>query len=166
VEDTQDNQDGRWLSYSELAAIRGIARPSAVKLAQRERWRRSSGNDRARTVKVLMPLDWLAPAKERPVSSGDPPAQSGEDTRHLAATIASLASTFDAALAALREQLAQAEQDRGDECQRADALRERMDAMQTELAAAEAAAEALRRADAARKARGLLARLRRAWRGD
>ena len=59
-----DTRNGRWLTYSELATIRGINRASAVKLVQRERWPRSSGNDRQRTVRVLVPEDWLAPAKE------------------------------------------------------------------------------------------------------
>jgi hypothetical protein len=80
-----DTQDGRWLTYAELAAIRGINRASAVKLVQRERWQRSSGNDRARTVRVLVPPDWLQLAKERPPDTGDVPTMSGEYTRMLAA---------------------------------------------------------------------------------
>jgi hypothetical protein len=66
------------------------------------------------------------------------------------------------------------------ERQRADVLRDRIDAMQAQVAAAEAAAEqgrvgaqaaqdaaeALRRTDDARKATGLVARLRAAWRGE
>jgi hypothetical protein len=66
------------------------------------------------------------------------------------------------------------------ERQRADVLRDRLDAVQAQVAAAEAAAqegrvgaqaaqdaaEALRRADDVRKARGLVARLRAAWRGE
>ena len=53
---------------------------------------------------------------------------------------------------------------------RADSLRARVDVLQRERDAARAeaqdAAEALRQAEAARKARGLLARLRAAWRGE
>jgi hypothetical protein len=66
------------------------------------------------------------------------------------------------------------------ERQRADVLRDRLDAVRAQITAAEAAAEqgrvgaqaaqdaaeALRRADDARKARGLVARLRAAWRGE
>lgn len=58
--------NGRWLTYSELATIRGINRASAVKLVQRERWQRSSGNERSRVVRVLVPDDWLTPAKQIP----------------------------------------------------------------------------------------------------
>ena len=73
-----------------------------------------------------------------------------------------------------------AEQDLAGERARADAVRARLDAMQVQLAAeakaadqarrqAQAAqdnAEILREADAARKGRGRLARLRAAWRGE
>jgi hypothetical protein len=61
-----DTENGRWLTYSQLAAVRGINRESAVKLVQREGWPRSSGNDRACTFRTLVPEDWLAPAKESP----------------------------------------------------------------------------------------------------
>ena len=59
----ETSEEGRWLSYDELGQIRGIGRPSAVKLAQRERWQRRSGNDR--TARVLVPLDWPKPAKRQ-----------------------------------------------------------------------------------------------------
>jgi hypothetical protein len=59
------------------------------------------------------------------------------------------------------------------ERQRADALRDRLDQAQAELAVAQhdaqtaqQAAAALRQAEADRKARGLVARLRAAWRGE
>src|SRR5215472_11219395 len=66
--------EGRWLTYAELAEIRGIGRPSAVKLAQRERWRRIPGNDRDRTVRVLVPPEWLQPSKAVPFREGIPEA--------------------------------------------------------------------------------------------
>ena len=56
----EDAPGGRWLSYAELAEIRGIGRESAVKLVQRERWRRMPSNDR--TIRVLVPAEWLKPA--------------------------------------------------------------------------------------------------------
>ena len=97
-----DTGDGRWLSYAELAAIRGTNRKSAVKLVQRERWPRSSGNDRAKTVRVLVPEDWLQPAKERPPSSRDQMGGSGEYTGMLAAIEAAHAGE----VAALRGEIA------------------------------------------------------------
>ena len=73
-----------------------------------------------------------------------------------------------------------AEADRNAERERADALRGQIEAMQTQLAAEESAADqarqraeeavqvadALRRAEEARQGRGLLVRLRAAWRGN
>src|SRR3954468_21762723 len=52
--------EGRWMTCSELARIRGIGRESALKLVQRERWRRQPGNDR--NGRVLVPTEWLKPA--------------------------------------------------------------------------------------------------------
>jgi hypothetical protein len=75
-----DTGNGRWLTYSELATIRGINRASAVKLVQRERWPRSTGNDRSRVAKVLVPEEWLTRAKESPADTGDTPGISREDT--------------------------------------------------------------------------------------
>jgi hypothetical protein len=66
--------EGRWLTYSELAEIRSIGRPSAVKLAHRERWRRIPGNDRDRTVRVLVPPEWLQPSKAGPFREAIPEA--------------------------------------------------------------------------------------------
>jgi hypothetical protein len=54
--------EGRWVTYDELGRIRGIGPESAVKLAQRKRWRRIPGNDGV--ARVCVPLDWLTPAKE------------------------------------------------------------------------------------------------------
>jgi hypothetical protein len=75
---------------------------------------------------------------------------------------------------------AQAEQEIAGERTRADALRDRLDASQAQIAVAEAAAElarrhaqeaqdaaeTLRQTDSARRALGLWARIRRAWRGE
>jgi hypothetical protein len=173
-----NTQDGRWLTYAELATIRGINRASAVKLVQRERWRRSSGNDRSRTVRVLVPPDWLAPAKERPPASGDVPAMFGEYPRLLAAaeTRADEAhKRAEAALALAERTLTQladanARTDRAEDA--TDALRRHVTAIQAELDAARAEAQeaagavaTLRQVEVERKARGLLARLRAAWRG-
>jgi hypothetical protein len=206
--------DGRWLTYGELGHIRGIGRESAVKLAQRKRWRRIPGNDGV--ARVLVPLDWLTPAKE---PSGErSPQASPEHSPELPGII----SAFDGAIAVLREQLDQAniravaaearadrleqaiatERSRADRAEatvtgeraRADQVRDRIEVLQMQLATAEAdgstltietaeltaqlnqarrqaqeaqdAAEVVRQAEAERRARGLLARLRAAWRGN
>jgi hypothetical protein len=166
MDDTQDNHGGRWLTYAELATIRGIGRASAVKLVQRERWRRSSGNDRSRIVRVLVPDDWLTPAKEKPAVSAEFPAISGEDTGKHPTLLAGALAALEDAVSALREQLAaaqrqlerseagreRAEADRADERLRADELRARIEALNTEMDAVRAGLEAER--DAARREAG------------
>ncbi len=47
--------DVRKLTYAELAAIRGISRASAERLARRKRWSRQVGNDGI--ARVIVPLD-------------------------------------------------------------------------------------------------------------
>jgi hypothetical protein len=166
--------EGRWLTYDEIAKIRGIGRASAVKLAQRERWQRRPGNDR--TARVLVPLDWLKPARR----SGDTsPEEFPEASRELSRVIGVLeaaiaaskerAAADAAAISTLREQLAEAnrrahsdaaaiaeanaradraEQGRDSERTRADALRDRLNAMQGQLADAHAALQKAETADA------------------
>jgi hypothetical protein len=178
--------DGRWLTYDELGRIRSIGRESAVKLVQRKRWRRIPGNDGA--ARVCVPLDWLTPAME---PSGDhsphpSPEQSPDTVR--------LIDTLEGALAALRTRaeadaaeierlrtaVDRAEQGRDAERVRADALADQANIMQAKLATAEVVVdqarrdaraaqdqvEQLRQADAERRARGVLSRLRAAWRGE
>ena len=195
---------GRWMTYDELAALRGIKRIGAVRLVQRYKWRRQAGNDgRAR---VLVPHDALQPVRGTDAGSSAPmrvaPTSTGSGGGTDAATmLAGAMAALEDAVSGLREQLDAAnarvervEADRSDERlradradaaltaerARADALRERLDARegdlslvktaldrtQAEARAAREHAEALQREDEARKARGLLARLRVALRGE
>ena len=39
------SEDGRWLSYTELADLRGISKASATRMSFRHKWRRQAGND-------------------------------------------------------------------------------------------------------------------------
>jgi hypothetical protein len=73
MDDTGDSRDsGRWMTYTELARIRGISKESAIRLVRRERWRKLPGNDAGGTVRVFIPEHWLKPARED-VSPGNPP---------------------------------------------------------------------------------------------
>src|SRR4051794_1650567 len=56
--DSTEAGEGRWLTYDELAAVRGIKRIGAVRLAQRMKWRRTAGNDGK--ARVLVPAASLA----------------------------------------------------------------------------------------------------------
>ena len=48
---------GRWLSYADLAEIRGTDKTSALKLALRKKWPRRKDNHG--TMHVCVPADWL-----------------------------------------------------------------------------------------------------------
>jgi hypothetical protein len=155
--------EGKWLTYDELGRIRGIGRESAVKLAQRKRWRRVPGNDGV--ARVFVPPDWLTLAKDHP--GRRPPEHSPEPSPERTLLVGALAALEDA-VSGLRERAEGAERraesaeartdralilltevegvlikerDRSDraetatagERQRADALRERLDQMRVEL---------------------------------
>lgn len=72
--------EGRWLTHSEISQVYGIGRESVVKLVRREKWRKQPGNDGA--VRVLVPSEWLRPARER--SPGSSPDSSPEASRNQA----------------------------------------------------------------------------------
>jgi chromosome segregation ATPase len=159
--------DGRWMTYEELAEVRGIDRHSARRLASRLKWRRQKDNQQI--VRVYVPLSRTEPDRRH----RDMPADNPQD-------ISRAISVMEAAIGALREQLEQAngradraETGRDTERSRADELRDRLDDLgnkldgaQAELAAAQDQVEALTQAEADRQARGVLARLRAAWRGE
>ena len=48
---------GRWISYTELAEIRGTDKTSALKLALRKKWQRRKDNHG--TMHVCVPAEWL-----------------------------------------------------------------------------------------------------------
>jgi hypothetical protein len=70
-----DAGTGRWLTYDELAVVRGIKRSGAVRLVQRLKWRRQAGNDGK--ARILVPHDELRvvsgtrPHTDRPRRGGD-----------------------------------------------------------------------------------------------
>ena len=57
--DTEDDEgaDSRWVSYDELASIRGIDKASAFRMAHRRRWPKLKGNDG--TVRLAVPVSVL-----------------------------------------------------------------------------------------------------------
>jgi hypothetical protein len=135
--------DGKWLNYDELSLIRGISRPSAIRLVRRERWRRTKGNDQ--TARVFVPGDWLKPAGKRS------PGQSSSNHPDATGDLSRITNAFESAVMALREQLEVANRQIGDERQRA--------------TRAEARAQIVEQ-DAARWwAQGRWRRIRAAWRG-
>jgi hypothetical protein len=66
--------DGRWMTYDELAEARGIDRQSARRMANRSRWRRQKDN--RGVVRVYVPLQQAVRARRH----GEPPAGIAADT--------------------------------------------------------------------------------------
>jgi hypothetical protein len=152
--------EGKWLSYDEIGRIRGIGRASAVKLVQRERWRRIKGNDG--TARAFVPGSWIKPAGKHFRE------HSREDGAELSHTLNALGE----AVAALREQT-EAERQRAERAEHArDVLQAKL-ATETEAKArAEGQLEAERdranrvEQDAAEWwSRSRWQRVRAAWRG-
>src|SRR4051812_907433 len=56
---TDDAADGQWLTYGQLAELRGIDPTSALKLALRHKWRKQKDNHGH--VRVCVPLEWVTP---------------------------------------------------------------------------------------------------------
>jgi hypothetical protein len=156
VRGTDDGTDGRWLTYDELATVRGIKRIGAVRLAQRQKWRRQPGNDGK--TRIMVPTDALALVRGTPTPDAkhEGAANGARDDAGTAvvaftAALAALEKAHAGEVAGLRERAVRAEGER--------------DQARGEAREAKDAAESLRRADDARRARGRWARLRAAWWG-
>ena len=181
-----DDPPGRWVTLAELAAARGIDVPSAQRLVRRRQWRRQPGNDGK--IRVLVPPDELKPNPNvRPDDRTDVPPDRPSDTiADIRADIMEVAQPLRDAIAVLRVQLDEAntrtvradvhaeqsearamraEEAVAAERVRADVLRDRLESAQAELRRAQEGAEALRRAEAERRARGRLRRTWDGWRG-
>jgi hypothetical protein len=185
---------GTWLTKAELAHVRRISIASATRLIRRQGWRRQPGNDGR--VRVLVPEDWMHPRHDDPrddggadtmdqlADPGDRTADPMDNSRELKA----LRDTFETTLEhiervhvrelaaverardtaeALVKQLAGAVHDTDEAAKLALArAADDLDAARAEARAAGERSEALQREIDARKARGLLARLRAAVRGE
>ena len=185
---SMDQDDGRWLTYPELAAVRGIDKPSAIRLATRKKWRRQ--RDNRRVVRVLVPPEWLSrryQSMDLPMEQPDWDMDLSSDRTDFAAALAAVEAAHAGEVAALHGQIAglkdRAERAEGAIADAGADVRElrahatalqveladrqaALDRTQTEASAAQGRAEALSKADAERKSRGLLARLRAAVRGE
>ena len=142
-----DAGTGRWMSYDELAAVRGIKRIGAVRLVQRHKWRRQAGNDGL--ARILVPHDALQPVPRTAARIGAPFNDAGTAAPDVAGSDAGNAAGtgIETVLAALREahgsELARLTEAVTAERTRADALRDRVDKLTGRLAEAEAEGNAL-----------------------
>lgn len=169
VADADTTADARWLTYGELAAVRGIARLSAERLARRMRWRRQSGNDGF--ARVLVPVAFLGLAGDRS-KDGPHDAQGdeqGESPHAVETALAMLgerlaredarADRAEATAAELRVQLEHAQREVADLRTQLERTQGYVEQAQREAQEAQEAADELRQAEATRKGRGLPARL-------
>jgi hypothetical protein len=179
--------DGRWMSLKELASSRRISVASAARLMRRRHWRRQPGNDGH--IRVWVPAGEQAPkADVRADDRMDVTAETRPDALpDIRSGVMEVIRPLQDAIAVLETQLSEAnarairaEQSVATERVRADDLRDKLEALQSELRQAQDSADtrardaeqaakiatdalrASRQAEEARKGRG---RLRRAWDG-
>jgi hypothetical protein len=124
------SEEGRWLSYAELAELRGISKSSATRMSFRHKWRRQSGNDG--TVRVFVP------------TAGFRDKSNGTDMEAMAAAIEAVTVTFRDQVEAERTRANAAEARADQERARADVAEQRRQQVQAELQAAQAEARQVR----------------------
>jgi hypothetical protein len=159
--------DGAWLSFAELGRARGISRASAARLVRRRKWRKRTDNHGM--VQVFVPAGADEPADRQP---GHPTEALRASAGGHPTDVSHAINVLETAVTTLREQLERSEQGR-DRAELAtkelrgelEAARAALERATGEAARAVQALEERDRADAERKARGVLARLRAAWRG-
>jgi hypothetical protein len=158
--DPDMSEDSRWLSYRDLARLRRIDQPSAVKLATRNRWPRRKNN--SGQMQVCVPLRWLEEARARRDRHTDMSADNGAVEAMFQVALQAKDATIaakDAAIEALRGQI---------DVQAAlvAELRVVADQAHGEAQEAQQRAERLEAADAHRRGQGRLRRAWAAWRGE
>ena len=180
------------LTYAELGRRLGISTDAARVMTRRRGWPRVRANSPGAPTIVVLPEEELAGEQWRqerttldlPEQQVDDRVDRAEQRADLAEQLADAANKrVDAALALATDAIARADRSEAaitGERQRADVLRDRLDTLRADLDAAQREARAakeatqtalqaaatLRRADEARRARGLLGRLRAALRGE
>jgi hypothetical protein len=159
-----EGDEGRWVSYIELAAMLNVSASAARMHAVRRRWPRRSPNAIGGRAMVLVPADVAvqprATGEQRTFDARMVTEPNGPDQAN---------NAISSAIAALREQLVTANQWAQAERGRADRAERYLEELRTALADAVAAeriaageASALRAAADARRSQGLLRRLREA----
>jgi hypothetical protein len=167
--------DGRWMTHAELAQARGISTASAIKLALRHRWRKQKDN--RGTLRCLVPMEFTNPKQDTgAVTTADGGVDAPAAVAALQAAVTMLgdqlshertrADVAQGRLDDLQSKLVDTQAELAAAMGVADRATAELDAVQMALSEAEADAAELRQAEAARKARGLVARLRGALRGE
>jgi hypothetical protein len=127
-----DAVDMRWMTYAELAGLRGISKAGAARIVRRKKWRKQADNQGY--VRVLVPFEADNATQESPV-----------DHVHTV-------SALKGEMAVLRERAEEADK-RADKAEKlVDQAEARANAAEARAEAAELTVEALRRAEVARVA--------------
>ena len=93
--------DGRWLDYDQLAQLRRIDKPSAVKLATRNNWRRRKAN--TGQMQVLVPIHWFERSQGRRDRYADKSVEMSADLSAFDAALQAVTEAKDSEIATLRE---------------------------------------------------------------
>ena len=143
--DTQEDSDAdiRWLSYAQIAKIRGISRASAERIVRRAKWRRQVDNQGV--TRAAVPLAYAEPERTNPPDSQ---VEIPPGANSLQAAIDALREQQDHERTAWREERGRLVADLDRERARADTLRDRLNTMQEQLADAHAALQAAETANA------------------
>jgi DNA repair exonuclease SbcCD ATPase subunit len=168
----------RWLSYSQIAAVRQISRASAIRMCRKAGWRRQVNNQGVVTVAVpasYADRERASPGERPGESPGDSSALQGavEALREANAALAEARITAESRVTALQAEV------RHEAAERVRA-EGKVSRLQAELADAQAAVKRLQgetaklarkvnelaEAEAARKGRGRWRRLLEAWRRE
>ena len=146
--------EGEWLTYDQIAKLRGTAKVGAIRWVQRHKLRRQPGNDGL--VRILVPPDVLAQT-DAPRRSAPNSSQNGAAAFETA--LAAIREAHAGELTALRDQL-QDQRSRAERAEaRGDRLRQELDAVREEL-------DRKREVEARRLEPSRWERLRAAWRGQ
>jgi hypothetical protein len=110
------NDDARWMTFAELALIRGTSKRAAVTLIRRHGWRRQRNNEGH--VIALVPLTWATPEegnKEPHKDASEEAASEPHNGAHAAGfetALTAIQAAHTNELSALRERVGAAEESR------------------------------------------------------
>ena len=96
-----DDPDVRWLSYSQIAALRGISRASAERMVRKHRWRRTQNNHGVTVAAV--PLDYAEPSAATPPEQAAAPSADRGVAEAFERALAAVEAARSAEASALRE---------------------------------------------------------------
>jgi hypothetical protein len=152
---SDSSDSARWMTFAELAKVRGISKLSATTLVRRHGWRRQRDNQGH--VIALVPLTWTNPdvggqADDLPDKRADNRPDSQGYIAAFEAALVTVREAHAGEVSALRERAEAAERRADSECQRADSADRDRRTTEGRVAAAEARADRAEQANAGERA--------------